>query len=396
MAVILIEPNPFASRLHVLASMAESLRGEDVAVVIPDVPAGGHWDEMVPAFDDAMQCRVEGDAPTHARGDRLTPSQLLRYVRLAHTHARSKRTPQTVVFTALDDYLIAFVVLAPLIRILFRRHRLKVVKYRVQFLSGSLAPRDLRGYVLSMATRWSVRATGASLVVFDERFAGMRVGGHHVDVLPDPWFGEFSPDHRDRSRAALKASGDEFVALTIGKQDFRKGIGTLMTACARALEEAPRLALYIVGRIDSDYTPSVAALMSRWPDRVHHEASFVPEVALPDYFCSADVVVMPYARLFTSTSGVLARAAASGVPVVASDHGLIGHRVSAYGLGVTFASGDASALSQAMVAAASDPQWRDRYTEGLARFADETSLASFGRQVRQIFSGSPSHVARSP
>jgi hypothetical protein len=59
-------------------------------------------------------------------------------------------------------------------------------------------------------------------------------------------------------------------------------------------------------------------------------------------------VLMPYDVSFSSTSGVLARAAASGVPVVTGTHGLVGHRVTSFGLGATAPLDDTRAWCDAV------------------------------------------------
>ena len=110
-------------------------------------------------------------------------------------------------------------------------------------------------------------------------------------------------------------------------------------------------------------------------------------------FEAADAVLLPYINHF-GTSGVLSRAASAGKYIIASDEQLVGRLVREHGMGSVFASGDAKALADAIIAfgrydEASLIVCRDR----AAGYAREFSRSAFREAVlRSLGLGIPRSV----
>ena len=385
---LLVEPNPFASRLHVLLAMLSALSGERVSVIAPPRLEASHWDEHRALLSRVDILTVNGSVPLS--GPRAAPLSILEFWPFVRTAWRGTRKGNAehrtvLVFTALDDYLTAFAFMAPLIRLLRRRvDDLILIKYRVSYLdrSGRQGPRQR---ALAAATHWAVYASGARLVTFDERLLGHRAGWLPVEVVPDPWDGDFGPHHRAPGRAGLGLSETDFGILLVGRQDRRKGFDTAMRALRIALQRNDDVVALVVGPVAPEYKAEFGRLTVEHSGRVRHIPDFVPDSVLPDLFAAADVVLLPYASFFTSTSGVLARAAASGVPVVASEHGLIGHRVRAHRMGLTIPAGRPAELSKAIMAMSSAPMdVRHDLAEGARRFATTCNIDAFHRSFRRV------------
>jgi glycosyltransferase involved in cell wall biosynthesis len=98
---------------------------------------------------------------------------------------------------------------------------------------------------------------------------------------------------------------------------------------------------------------------------------FVPETKVGKYFVAADAVVLPYRPVFGEerTSAVLQQATAAGRPVVVSDFGVLGQRVSEHNLGVVFDPNSPAALANALKRVVTsdkplfDPDRTRRYAE---------------------------------
>jgi asparagine synthase (glutamine-hydrolysing) len=106
-------------------------------------------------------------------------------------------------------------------------------------------------------------------------------------------------------------------------------------------------------------------------------------------FRLADLVLIPYQR-HVGMSGVLVRAAAAGVPVMASDYGLIGALVRRHHLGWVVDGGQAPALAQALVAYLQQELDPPFDAQRARHFAAEHSGETFARFIlERIFRGGP-------
>ena len=72
---------------------------------------------------------------------------------------------------------------------------------------------------------------------------------------------------------------------------------------------------------------------------------YIADPATIEYFFkSVSHLVLPY-RKYYGSSGVMLQALDYGIPVLAPDIGIIGHRIRKYGLGITYDDKDASSLN---------------------------------------------------
>jgi len=149
--------------------------------------------------------------------------------------------------------------------------------------------------------------------------------------------------------------------------------------------------ILVVFKVDLKFIDRFNQLKSEFIEKIVHIDRFIDEGALPDVFACADVFLLPYARSFNSTSGTLPRAAASGVPVISGDHGLVGHRVQEYGLGEVFKIEDPSGmLTKILKIQANTHEVQLRTSAALRDFALSTRIESFEESIGRLFS----HVSR--
>jgi len=154
--------------------------------------------------------------------------------------------------------------------------------------------------------------------------------------VPDPivpFAGEIS---QKRARNNLDLPQDGKVLLYFGGLRKVKGVEVLLKAFA-LLNTEKNLYLVIAG----DGSPKEKGKVKSWKEGLNNPANlitrlqFIPDKDIENYFVSSDVVILPYRKDYTGTSGILQNAAAAGRPVIASHVGQIGSIIDDWGLGVT-------------------------------------------------------------
>ncbi|WP_404443824.1 glycosyltransferase [Microbacterium marinum] len=336
--VIFIEPFPFASRLHVLGPLAQGAAATAKSeVLIPGRETGVDWDEFIEAIpSDVSVIRQPG--LTVRRESGVPPRTALAIVKeaLKRTNDRS-----AIVLTAIDDYpkdlwRIAF-------RLAFRKERKLFIRYRVDDFRAVSPRRGPRQWAKRIYFGLCTLVARAETVVFDERIRS----GRRVHVVPDPWTGPFGFLNKSSSREALGWPGTDRVVTIVGNQDPRKGFSAACEILALARQQDPELRAVLVGKVPEIHASELAELSGRFGSAFTHVARYVTDNELALLMSGSDAILMPYTSSFTSTSGVLVRAAASNTPVISTGHGLVGWRVTNHHLGATFAEGkhaDAASL----------------------------------------------------
>jgi len=83
-------------------------------------------------------------------------------------------------------------------------------------------------------------------------------------------------------------------------------------------------------------------------ERVHLHLHFIEDDQVPMYFRGADIVLVPYRKMFAGQSGPLMIAAAFGTPVVASNLLVLEETVDKYRLGALFEAENSDSLAHAI------------------------------------------------
>lgn len=329
---VFLEANPFASRLHVLGPMIEGAveAGHDVYALAPERETGTDFVQFqreLPSCVTYVNVRVQ-------RRPLSTPRITLFALVLLLGRTRSclrNHGERTLVLTAIDDYFLMLPIVALLIRVILPGVRVIVLRYRVTDLVGQHDEKKrqmLKGGILGTLDI----LVGPDTAIFDERVP-LNAKRH---LLPDPWTGPFGSISRSEARQVLewKPGGED--VLLVGFQDERKGFDVAVEALKRLHASRPNLRVTLVGKVSPALQPYFEDLANDYRGSLKHVSNYVSDEELSLYFAASTVVLLPYHTAFTSTSGVLVRAAASATPVVASDHGLVGWRTIAHSLGKTF------------------------------------------------------------
>ncbi len=248
--------------------------------------------------------------------------------------------------------------------------RPRVMDTRLPPAPGERAKR--RGFLRLTKEGWFRR-----LLVLDETLPGALVKGippRLATALPDPWEGDFSVE-RTEARRALGLPETGFLFLHYGTASPRKGLPTVIQATS-ALPDGVDAALVCAGRAGEGHAGELEALARR--GRAHVFNRFIEDAEEPLFFRACDAVILAYEGHYGS-SAVLARAAAAGRMVIASDEGLVGHRTRTQGLGLTFPTGNATALARAITEAITLPP--ASFQPGLAAYARHHSRENFRRAL---------------
>lgn len=126
-----------------------------------------------------------------------------------------------------------------------------------------------------------------------------------------------------------RASDGTRRILFFGRVMAYKGLGLLIEASDRVLESMANVRFVVAGR-----GPDLDQLRPRLEERPWFEVHdrYVDDVDVAQLFLDADLVVLPYVE--ASQSGVVAIAAAFGVPVVATEVGELGKLVRTAKMGI--------------------------------------------------------------
>ena len=249
--------------------------------------------------------------------------------------------------------------------------------------------REFQGGRLSQPVhRLMLQALGALgvRVMMHSRALTRSVGAGRLDAVSYPTaLPQFGPGQREQVRQAVRQRMNippgATVLLAFGGTRHDKGSDLALEALALL---PPHIHLLVVGptrAFDAD------ALRERGErlgilDRVHLRLEHVPDEEVEGFFLASDACLLPYRSNFAGQSGPLLIAAALGLPVLASNVGVLAEMVENYRLGALFPPEDPAALARSVLefgAAAPVPD--------TARFQQDHTPQAFAEAVLRSYRG---------
>ena len=185
-----------------------------------------------------------------------------------------------------------------------------------------------------------------------ELISDFGVGEGKVSVIP---FGINStvPDTdltTDQARSALGLKPEDKVILFFGNIAPYKGLEYLVEAVTALAKVLPELRLLIAGRLkcESDYWAEIERRLAEpgLAGRVVARIEYVPDEETEIYFKAADVLVLPYTKIFQS--GILFLSYNFGLPVLVSDVGALKDHIVEGKTGFAFRPKDAGDLTHCL------------------------------------------------
>ncbi|MGA1602334.1 MAG: glycosyltransferase family 4 protein [Prochlorothrix sp.] len=215
----------------------------------------------------------------------------------------------------------------------------------------------------------------------------------NIDIIPcGTDISNFHALSSVEARAQLKLNPEEHIVLYVGRFDPRKGIATLVKACAQLKKRntVSKLRLIIVG--GSDPKRSDGAERQRIEQITQHLGlsdctTFAGQVGhdqLPLYYAAADVCVVP--SHYEPFGLVAIEAMACGAPVVASDVGGLKFTVVPEETGLLAPPKDETAFSHAIERILADKAWAEQLRRNATqRVQDHFSWDGVAGQLSDLY-----------
>jgi glycosyltransferase involved in cell wall biosynthesis len=213
--------------------------------------------------------------------------------------------------------------------------------------------------------------------------------------LPDPV--ELNGPHsRESARKMLGIPEDRSVVLVYGALSARKGLDALLAGACHSRTQESKVSLLLAGVQDAGVEAlldSPEARKLRENGRLYELNRFVSGEEEHAVFQAADLAWLGY-RGHYGGSGVLAQAAAMGLPVIACEEGLIGWLTRKHGLGLSVDIDNASGISEAILKPLENPGFAKVCADNGRRWSSSHSISRFLRAVgEQISTAAPRNCA---
>lgn len=142
-----------------------------------------------------------------------------------------------------------------------------------------------------------------------------------IYIVPHGNYTDFLGQSPDQSvaRKQLGIPKNAKILLFFGHIKKVKGLDLLLKALPKVVKEHPDVILLIAGKIWKDDYTSYRNIINKIGIQAHciERIQYIPNDEVATYYAAADLVVLPYRRIYQS--GVLLMAMSYGKPVLASD-----------------------------------------------------------------------------
>lgn len=205
---------------------------------------------------------------------------------------------------------------------------------------------------------------------------------HRISAIPH---GLLQSERRDAAGSDDRRTGTLRI-LFFGQIKPYKGLDTLIEAVSRLPPEARRCVhLRVCGQPYMDMSPILAAVEAAGlADIVEFRLERIPDSEVDALFAGADVIAMPYHRI--DASGVLSKALAHGLAVLASDTGGFAEFLRHGENALLCPVGDADGFSRMIAKLAADAALVDRLRTNARHLGHATpSWSEIGAQTLDLY-----------
>lgn len=191
---------------------------------------------------------------------------------------------------------------------------------------------------------------------------------------------------KGEARADLRMPIDQKVILFFGQIKKVKGLDVLLDAFSAIAKANPRYHLWIVGRpwkvADETIRNKIAKLGI--DEQITLNMSYISNENVPKYFAAADLVALPYLKIYSS--GVLLRALDYGAPVVVSDLDPLTDIIHDCENGRVFRTGDSTHLASVIKEIIDAPELLKKYRDaGKSTIAEKYSWDVVARETLAVY-----------
>jgi glycosyltransferase involved in cell wall biosynthesis len=179
---------------------------------------------------------------------------------------------------------------------------------------------------------------------------------------------------RRQAREKLGLPENRTVLLHFGTLHAGKDIETVLAA----VSGLDGVLLVHVGYVEPWY--DLRGIIERYNlgDQIRTKEQYVSEEEKNDYFAAADAIILSYKKTFKQNASMLWEAAASGLPVIASDGGEMAQLVGSYQTGLVFAAEEAGSLRETIkIFMDLSREERERMSLNFGPFCDKYSMKAW-------------------
>lgn len=385
--LIVIEPIMRGSRVHILVYFLKSMEQfyDKIFVITRTDYYDGLLNEMTKRYNVV---NVEYVPVVNMNGAWMRKLNFKEFLLIKNTiYKLIKDLPSSykkdVFFAAIDDYFEPFLVSSFFLK---RKEFDKCffTRYRVFYNAKSLKDKTKQIFVL-LSLFYFLFAKKMVMFNFDERIENkkniFKLVNRNIITLPDPWDGDYGSVDKFIARQWLGIPQDSFVVTLIGRQNARKGFSFILKNIEKILG-IDNLVLLISGKVEmKEEEKKLLELIEIYKKKIFYISRYLSEAEIVYSYASSDVILLPYSFDFSFSSGVLVRACASGVPVIASSHGLVGERVRRYNLGIVFEYGNEEELIKSIKKLATNSALLNEYRVNCYKYRANTSFEQFKRII---------------
>lgn len=252
----------------------------------------------------------------------------------------------------------------------------------------SLAEKPAASLFGRLAYRMATRVIVHNKVSEEEVRTRLPVGPKRIVVIPHGNYLDMVeplPD-ADLARESLGLPRNSKVLLFFGQIKATKGLSVLLEALPTIRQAIPEVRLVVAGRVWKDDFSVYARLIDELgiAEYCLLDIEHIPNDRVATYFAAADVVALPYLKIYQS--GVLLMSMSYGKPVLASDLPAMNENIIDGSTGYLFATGDPAALaSKAKVALEHKEASRQIGLNGLEYVSRKHSWNRIGSQTAKIY-----------
>jgi glycosyltransferase involved in cell wall biosynthesis len=262
--------------------------------------------------------------------------------------------------------------------------RVVITVHDVESFSPVAASQTAVGRVYRLADRLIVH----NQVSKSELVERLGVPSARIATIPS---GNYMDDVREPcdpaiAKHAMGIGDSHKVILFFGQIKEAKGLDILIEAIPEVARAVPEITLLIAGRPwKTDFSP-YEALIDRLGirDRCTLHIRYIPNEELGHYFAAADVVVLPYRRIYQS--GVILLAMSYGTAVVVSDIPGMTEMVTDGQNGYVFARGSKDSLAERLIKVLQDDQGRGAVAKQALEYVRHNhNWEEIGRRTAELY-----------
>jgi glycosyltransferase involved in cell wall biosynthesis len=218
--------------------------------------------------------------------------------------------------------------------------------------------------------------------VFDEYLAKLKINLFSKRVLINEPVDLKGFDTRNFAREKLGINESDFVILVYGSLSLRKGLRELLNSFYEL--NIVNIKIIIAGKINNDIVDLFQD--TRFFKKIELKSilffpGFQDDESQYRFFKASDTVWLGYIHGFSGSSGVIYQAATMGLPVLASNYGLIGWLVSKYKIGLKFDTFNYAQIREAITLISTNKKLYNEFRINAIVLSESNTAELFGKTI---------------